>query len=196
MDPDAYKKLTLSRFFGSHGEDWCCRPAQLGPPDSVHRTSAHWLLVPGPPITVYFVHLFANPDPEEFEFYHEHPDVYSTHIVMKGRGYYTVEGKEHRIEAGSVMYHGPGVPHCGPWPDPDSDLQNIVVQYPGGGHKGGQWLVSPDAGTRHKYQDRKAFDAQFGEAVGGDFAKFPDSKEGAAFPSPRWRKFMMGEDDG
>src|SRR5262245_42603102 len=94
-------------FIGSFGEDWCVRSAQLGPPDRIAGNVLHWLILPGPPMSCHLTHCIPIADPSEQSFYHMHPETWSIHSVVAGRARYYIEGKEHEIFAGMVVYQGP-----------------------------------------------------------------------------------------
>lgn len=180
------------KFYGSHGEDWCCRPAMLGPPDKVGKFLAHWLIHPGPPMACHLVHFFPMPASERLDFYHAHPTTWSIHFVFEGRGYYYADGKRHDLGPGSVMYHGPGVPHCGPFPDPETEMKVFVVQSPTSGHQLGEWLVVPEAGLAEAPGDRAAFHAKYGDV---DLQNYIDSYPAIAFalPSARWAHYCSAK---
>lgn len=183
------------RFVGSHGHDWCCRPAQLGPPERIDKLCMHWLIVPGPPISCYLVYFPPLTDDSRLGFYHAHPTTWSLHVVLAGHGHYTVDGIVHRIGPGSVMYHGPGVPHCGPWPDVHSEMQILVVQHPAAGHRDKEWVVCPEMGTKDHPRDLAAFVRTFGELTGDQLYQYIDALPSIGFEpiaSERWRAYMGG----
>ena len=175
------------KFVGTHGEDWCVRAAELGPPDRVSDVM-HWLIVPGPPISCYLAVHPPRTSPEQQTMFHMHPSTYSIHVVLDGRGMYHAEGVAEEIGPGSVMYHGPKVRHC-IYPLMGHRLAHLSIQCPGGGYRKDEWVVCPEAGVADKFGDLQAFIERFGSA---DLVKelvLSSSK----FVGPRWRAFISGE---
>ena len=166
----------------------------LGPPDKAESWIMHWLIVPGPPVSCHLVFFPPMPATKLTDFYHAHPTTWSIHIVLEGTGYYYADGKRHELRPGSVMYHGPGVPHCGPFPYPETAMQVIVIQHPGSGHKKGEWVVVPEAGLADHPGDRAAFVAKYGELADATayIDPFPDLV-GKTNPSDRWLRWVMGK---
>jgi mannose-6-phosphate isomerase-like protein (cupin superfamily) len=168
-----------SPFVGPSGADWCCRSAMHGPPDSVTDCLLQWLIIPGPPVSAYLTYCLPREDPSDMQFFHQHPNTWSVHIVLSGRGEYAVEGKRHAIGAGSVMYHGPGVPHS-IYPLPNEHLAFIAVQHPSIGFAEKEWVPSPESGTVEQFGDLQAFVQRFGRPE--DLSQIQHS----LFKSDRW----------
>jgi mannose-6-phosphate isomerase-like protein (cupin superfamily) len=175
--------MGASKFVGPSGEDWCGRPAQLGPPDTINQTQLQWLIVPGPPISCYLASIFPRPDPTPMTFYHSHPSTWSMHVVLAGAGRYYAEGIGQDIGPGSVLYHGPGVRHS-LFPLPNQPLVHVAIQHPSVGYSEGQWRVHPEAGTTDAFGDLAAFTKLFGtdspQAIAERFASE------YIFTSDRW----------
>lgn len=168
-----------------------------GPPDKVGKFAAWWLVTPGPPMSCHLVHFFPMPATERLDYYHAHPKTWSIHIVLEGRGFYYAEGKRHEIGPGSVMYHGPGIPHCGPFPHPETEMKVFVIQHPSSGHQQDEWIVTPEAGLADKPFDEAAFHAKY---AGVDLSNYIDSFPmiKALLPSERWAHYCSPKlvDDG
>src|SRR5690606_19848058 len=164
-----------------------------GPPDRVVNQAMHWLIVPGPPVSCYFIMFFPMPATDRLDYYHVHPKTWSIHIVVAGAGFYYADGIRHAIGPGSVMYHGPGVPHCGPFPDPGSLLQMFVIQHPSSGHAEGEWLRAPEAGLAEQPGDVQAFVDKYGPMA--DLQKYVDSYPAIQYdnPSERWKTYSAGQ---
>jgi len=179
--------MSAAKFVGSHGEDWCARPAQLGFPDTINQTQLQWLIVPGPPVSCYLASIFPRADPTPMTFYHSHPATWSIHVVIAGAGRYYAEGVGHDVGPGSVLYHGPGVRHS-LFPLPNQPLVHLSIQHPSAGYTEKQWEVRPDAGTSDSFGDPSAFLARFGTSSAEELAK--QLAEQHVFSSERWIEFM------
>jgi mannose-6-phosphate isomerase-like protein (cupin superfamily) len=174
------------RFVGSHGEDWCVRPAQLGPPDNLNTTQAQWLIVPGPPISCYLAMVFPRADPERMMFYHSHPSTWSMHVVLAGAGKHHVDEHVHDVGPGTVIYQGPGVRHS-LYPLPNQTLVHLSIQHPSAGYVDKEWMINPEAGTADAFGEVAKFISRFG---GGDeLAARMKSEHIAA--SERWKTYVL-----
>jgi len=171
------------KFIGSHGDDWCVRIGQLGPPDSVQAHVMRWLITPGPPLSCYLALQTSLADPKILTYYHKHPETWSLHVVLSGTGSHFVDQTENRIGPGSVIYQGPNVRHS-IYPDPGQTLVHISVQTPSAGTREREWVVCPEAGTTDRFGDPAAFAERFGsvERLIGELAPM--------FVSERWSEFM------
>jgi mannose-6-phosphate isomerase-like protein (cupin superfamily) len=179
------------KFIGSHGEDWCVRLAQLGPPDRIDENYIQWLIVPGPPISCHLAYATPVPSRERLEslsYYHKHPHTWSVQIVLSGKGLHFIDDKRHEVGPGSVIYQGPGVRHC-IRPAPDHDLAFVNIQYPGAGHGKEEWVVCPEAGTTDHFGDLKAFEERFGKR--GEDGVFGPMKVAQLFMSERWKEYFL-----
>jgi mannose-6-phosphate isomerase-like protein (cupin superfamily) len=155
-----------------------------GPPDSVTDSLLQWLILPGPPISAYFTYCLPREDPSNMQFFHQHPTTWSVHIVVSGRGEYAVDGQRIPIGAGSVMYHGPGVPHS-IYPLPNEHLAFVVVQHPALGQAEKEWVPSPESGTADHFGDLAAFVERFGRPEGlADIQR-------SFYKSERWRVYTQ-----
>ncbi len=175
------------RFVGSHGEDWCVRPAQLGPPDRVTPLQMQWLIVPGPPISCYLAFMTPSENPLATAFYHQHPSTWSLHAVLSGSGKHHVDDKEHDVGPGSVIYQGPGVRHA-LYPNPGHHLMHLSIQHPAAGWTAKEWLPCPEAGTPDHFGELQAFLDRFGVASGPELMKALSSKE--IYASERWNEYV------
>jgi mannose-6-phosphate isomerase-like protein (cupin superfamily) len=162
--------MSAPKFVGSSGEDWCARPAQLGPPDTVNEHQLQWLIVPGPPISCYLASIFPRQDPTPMTYYHSHPSTWSIHVVLAGAGRYHAEGTGHDIGPGSVLYHGPGVRHS-LYPLPNQPLVHLSIQHPAAGWTDKQWQPHPEAGTAESFGEADAFLRLFGTTSPEEFAR-------------------------
>jgi mannose-6-phosphate isomerase-like protein (cupin superfamily) len=163
-----------------------------GPPDKVGKFAQWWLVHPGPPMACHLVHYFPMPESERLDYYHAHPHTWSLHIILEGHGFYYADGKRHEIGPGSVQYHGPGVPHCGPFPAPNTEMKMLVVFHPANPHRAGEWVVVPEAGLADKPFDEAAFHAKYPNV---DLKNYIDSFPAfsAALPSQRWAHYCDTE---
>ncbi len=173
------------KFVGSHGEDWCVRPAQLGPPDHVNHGVLHWLIVPGPPMSCYLAVVPALPNPMDHSYYHMHPETWSIHVVLSGIGRHYIDDKGHDIGPGTVIYQGPGVRHS-IHPNPGQTLTHLSIQYPAAGYEEKSWVICPEAGTVDHFGKVEAFLERFG--VLDKFVEEAASKE--IFTGPRWSEYI------
>jgi mannose-6-phosphate isomerase-like protein (cupin superfamily) len=172
-------KEGVATFAGPSGADWCCRSAMHGPPDHVTDSLLQWLIFPGPPISAYFTYCLPREDPSTMQFFHQHPSTWSVHIVVSGRGEYAVDTQRFAIAAGSIAYHGPGVPHS-IYPLANEHLAFVVVQHPAIGHVEKEWLPCPESGTADRPGDLQAFLQRFGSPEGlADFQR-------SFYRSERW----------
>jgi mannose-6-phosphate isomerase-like protein (cupin superfamily) len=178
--------MSAPKFVGSHGNDWCVRPAQFGPPDHVNGTVMHWLIVPGPPISCYLAHSPAVEDPQEYTMYHRHPETWSLHVMLSGTGRHYAEGQENPFGPGSILYQGPGVRHS-IVPDRNSHMTHISIQYPEVGWKENEWIPCPEAGTTDRFGDPQAFLERFG-SLNQVIAKIRGSE---LFTSERWKQYVV-----
>jgi mannose-6-phosphate isomerase-like protein (cupin superfamily) len=176
-------------FFGAFGEDWCVRAAQLGPPDRIAGNVLHWLIIPGPPMSCHLTHCIPLLDASEQTFYHQHPETWSIHTIVAGRGRYFIEGTSHEIFPGMVVYQGPGVRHA-VVQYPNEPLTMLVVQYPASGYAKESWKVCPEAGTTEKFGDLAAYAERFGDNTGDALSK--KVLEEVEQVSERWRHFVRG----
>jgi hypothetical protein len=114
-----------------------------------------------------------------------HPETWSIHIVISGRGKHFAEGREHTVTAGSVIYQGPRVRHS-IRPESGHHLAHISIQYPAAGHTETDWVVCPDAGTTDAFEDRAAFLKRF-----GSLDKLMDKlRQSEILVRPRWSEFV------
>jgi mannose-6-phosphate isomerase-like protein (cupin superfamily) len=173
------------RFLGSHGEDWCVRPAQLGPPDHITAHVMHWLIVPGPPLSCYLAMVPPTVDPNEATFYHAHPETWSIHVMLSGSGKHFVDDRCHEIGPGTVIYQGPGVRHS-IYPNPGQHIMHLSIQYPSAGHAKEEWRVCPEAGTTDHFGEAAAFLERFG-APEDLIARL---KREEIFVGERWAEFV------
>lgn len=173
------------RFLGSHGDDWCVRTAELGPPDHVNGHVLHWLIVPGPPLSCYLAHVPPSEDPKGATFYHMHPETWSLHVVLGGQGRHFVDEHEHAIGPGTVIYQGPRVRHS-IYPEPGHHLTHLSIQYPAAGYVEKEWIVCPEAGTT----DRPGVAAAFAERFGSVDELMRHAMSGEIFSSPRWQAYV------
>ena len=174
-----------SRFVGAFGEDWCVRPAQLGPPDNVNQTQMQWLIVPGPPMSCYLAVVFPRVDPAPMTFFHEHPSTWSIHVVLAGKGRHYVDDQVNDVMDGSVIYQGPGVRHC-LHPLPNETLVHLSIQHPAAGYVEKEWKVSAEAGVAGLPGDTGAFAERFG----GVDQLLRTLKLEHMWSSERWKNFV------
>ena len=161
---------------------WGAELVGQGPPDFEHEMMAIWLLTRGPPFALRFARYFPSTKTANYDFYHRHDTVDSIHIITSGTGHYAVEDKEYAMRAGMVVHHARGIPHCGPFADPDG-MDMVVIQTPRSGHTS-DFIVCPEAGLRGAYGDKAAFVAKYGE---GDLSRFGKlGLDGAGKKSPKW----------
>jgi mannose-6-phosphate isomerase-like protein (cupin superfamily) len=179
------KPAPVRRFVGSSGEDWCVRPAMLGPPDNVRGDVMQWLIVPGPPMSCYLAYVMPMEDPTHHTFFHMHPSTWSIHVVLSGGGEHHIEGKGHRIGPGTVIYQGPRVRHS-IFPDPGQHLMHLSIQHPAPGWTKKAWVPCPEAGVANRFGDRAEYERLFGKTVDELFARLP----GSIFMGPRWREYV------
>jgi mannose-6-phosphate isomerase-like protein (cupin superfamily) len=161
----------------------------MGAPDSVNAAQAQWLLVPGPPLSCYFGLFYAGTDLDKLTFFHKHPNTHSVHVVVSGRGHYNIEGRDHDVAPGSVIYVGPGVRHS-VYPHPGEHLGQIVVQTPYTKVGEKDWMIDPEAGTTDQFGDLAAFAARFGGVNADKLMEHLRSSN--VYTSPRWKHFIAG----
>jgi mannose-6-phosphate isomerase-like protein (cupin superfamily) len=176
----------IPRFVGSHGEDWCVRPAQLGPPDNINQTQMQWLIVPGPPMSCYLAFVFPRADPTPMMFYHAHPSTWSMHVVLSGAGRHHVDDKMHEVGPGTVIYQGPGVRHS-LYPLPNQPLVHLSIQHPAAGYVDKEWVIADQAGTADAFGDVQKFLERFGSLE----AMQANHKSQQIATSERWKTYVQ-----
>ena len=172
-------------FVGPHGEDWCVRPAQLGPPDNINETQLQWLLVPGPPVSAYLAFVFPRADPTPMTFFHAHPSNWSLHVVLAGAGRHHVDGQTNEIGPGTFIYQGPNVKHS-IYPLPNQPLVHVSIQHPSSGYEHSNWIVSEESGTADAFGDVQAFLTRFGSTA--DLVERLKNEHISS--SERWKAFV------
>jgi mannose-6-phosphate isomerase-like protein (cupin superfamily) len=156
----------------------------MGPPDQMNVHLMRWLLIPGPPMSCTLVHHFASPIPvsERKIPYHMHPDTWSIHVCISGKGKHFAEGHVSDVLPGTVFYEAPKVPHA-LVSEQGHELVQVCIQYPGAGYEEETKIV-PEAGTLERYGDLAAFLEKFGTSE--------PKQSPALFKSDRWLKYITG----